>query len=183
MDPTLGFSYKNTSHTVPSITSFQSYHKGWAVYFSRLVSAQLVSSCFYTGRSSSRTEQSKQYLQVRWRAHRRRRNGRCTSMALVRICSSAARSWVSLCSPMPLIFIRDQASAPNVTWKQGLKVVWSQKKVGANQISMLNALWDGVLTSRGHFKGNLSSFSVSAARDPAARVCRSARAHSNEVLK
>lgn len=57
------------------------------------------------------------------------------------------------------------------------------KKVRANQISMLNALWDGVLTGRGHFKGNLSGFPVSAARDPVARVCRPARAHPNEVLK
>jgi len=39
------------------------------------------------------------------------------------------------------------------------------EKVRANQISMRNALWDGVLTSRGlHFKGNLHSLSVSAAR-------------------
>lgn len=42
----------------------------------------------------------------------------------------------------------------------------ARKKVRANQISMLNALWDVVLTSRGHFKGNLYSFSVSAARGP-----------------
>lgn len=55
--------------------------------------------------------------------------------------------------------------------------------MGANQISMPNALWDGVVTSRGHFKGKLSSFSVSAARDPVARVCRQARAHPSEVLK
>lgn len=157
------------------------YDSCFQVYLSRLASVQWVNSIFYT--HNRRTQQSKQYLQVRWRAHRRTSSGRGTSMALVRFFSSAARSRVSLCSPMPLIFIRDRASAPNVTWKQGLRVVWGKKKVRANQISMLNALWDGVLTSRGHFKGSLSSFSVSAARAPVARVCRPARAHPNEVLK
>lgn len=140
------------------------------------MSVQLV--LLYQCHSSSRIEQSKQYLQVRWRAHRRSRHGLSTSMALVRICSSAARSWVSLCSLTPLIFIQDQASAPNVTQKQVSK--WCGVKKGrANQISMLNALWDGVLTVRGHFKGDLQSKALRqplvcfcSREGPVARVCR-----------
>lgn len=86
-------------------------------------------------------EQSKQYLQVTWRADRRRSNSWGASMAPVPICSSAARSWMSLCSLVPLIFIRIQALATNVTKRRDLKAVWVQKKeVRANQISMPSAL-------------------------------------------
>lgn len=87
------------------------------------MSVYLVKSFLFTHHSSSRLEQSKQYLQVRWRAHRRRRNGCSKSMVLIQIGSSAARSRVSLCSLIPQIFMGSSFSP-----KCDLKTRWCGAK-------------------------------------------------------
>lgn len=97
----------------------------------------------------------------------------------------------SLSCRIPSVPLLSEASdiyvGSSLSPKCGLKTssqsgVESKKKARANQISM-SALWDGGLTSRGHFKGNLHSSCVSATRDPVARVCQQARAQANEELK
>lgn len=67
-------------------------------------------------------EQSKQYLQLRWRAQRRRR--KCgKSMVLIQMFSSASRPWMHHSWATSQIFIRPHASAPSVSQEQGLSGV------------------------------------------------------------
>lgn len=99
------------------------------------------------------TEQSKQYLQVRWKAHRRRSRG--TSMVF-----SPARLSDPECPSARGCLWYLYGIKLNVTKNQGLKVVWSQKpKWELIKFPCWMLLWDGVLAARATSKDRSIEFS------------------------